>query len=84
MGGYARVRPPSSVKTAIELDPELAEGHAALGLILIDDAILLGDTENELERAERSLRRALDLDPTLSNASQLAMHSALLSKQGRH
>jgi tetratricopeptide (TPR) repeat protein len=57
-----------AAKTAIELDPELAEGHAALGLTLLDHAMLLGDTQNELERAERSLRRALDLDPTLSIA----------------
>ena len=57
-----------AAETAIELDPELAEGHAALGLTLLDHAILLGDTENELERAERSLRRALELDPSLSIA----------------
>jgi TolB-like protein/tetratricopeptide (TPR) repeat protein len=51
-----------AAQTAIELDPELAEGHAALGLILLDD------TENNLEHAERSLRRALELDPSLSIA----------------
>jgi TolB-like protein/Tfp pilus assembly protein PilF len=47
---------------AIDLDPELAEGHAALGLILT------GDTENKPEQAEQSLRRALDFDPSLSIA----------------
>jgi TolB-like protein/Flp pilus assembly protein TadD len=70
-----------AAKTAIELDPELAEGHAALGLILLDDAISIGDSENEFERAERSLRRALDLDPTLTNAyNWLAI---TLTNQGR-
>ncbi|RLA35470.1 MAG: hypothetical protein DRR15_07520 [Gammaproteobacteria bacterium] len=64
-----------AAETAIELDPELAEGHAALGLILLDDA------ENELERAERSLRRAIELGPTLSIAyNWLAI---ALQKQGR-
>jgi len=71
-----------AAETAIELDPELAEGHAALGLILLDDAILLDDTENDLERAERSLRRALDLAPSLSIAyNWLAM---VLRQQGRY
>jgi tetratricopeptide (TPR) repeat protein len=70
------------VETAIELDPELAEGHAALGLILLDDKILPGDTENRLERAERSLRRALELDPSLSVAYNLL--SITLLEQGRY
>jgi TolB-like protein/tetratricopeptide (TPR) repeat protein len=64
-----------AAQTAIELDPDLAEGHAALGLILLDD------TENKFERAERSLRRALELDPSLSiayNGLQIA-----LGNQGR-
>jgi TolB-like protein len=69
-----------AVETAIELDPELAEGHAALGLILLDDKILLGDTENRLERAERSLRRAVELDPSLSIAYNLL--SIALLEQG--
>jgi tetratricopeptide (TPR) repeat protein len=71
-----------AAKKAIELDPELAEGHAALGLILLSDAISLGDTENELERAERSLRRALELDPSLSIAYNLL--SITLINQGRY
>ena len=65
-----------AAQTAIELDPGLAEGHAALGLLL------LGDTQNELERAERALRRALDLDPSLSIA--YAWLSRTLRKQGRY
>jgi TolB-like protein/Flp pilus assembly protein TadD len=70
-----------AARTAIELDPELAEGHAALGLILLNDATVLGDTENEFERAERSLQRALDLDPALSIAYNLL--SITLLEQGR-
>ncbi len=70
-----------AAKTAIELDPELAEGHAALGLTLLDHAVLLGDTQNELERAERSLRRALELDPSLSIAYNWL--SITLNNQGR-
>ncbi|MBW2690470.1 MAG: hypothetical protein JRC99_11130, partial [Deltaproteobacteria bacterium] len=71
-----------AAETAIELDPELAEGHAALGLILLNDVELLGNTENELERAERSLRRALELDPSLSIAYNWL--SSVLQKQGRY
>ncbi len=70
-----------AAETAIELDPKLAEGHAALGLLLMPGAIDFGDTENKLERAERSLRLALDLDPTLSNASNWL--SSVLRQQGR-
>jgi TolB-like protein/Flp pilus assembly protein TadD len=70
-----------ATETAIELDPELAEGHAALGLILLGEAIDFGDTGNRFERAERSLRRALDLDPTLSNAYNWL--SSTLQHQGR-
>ena len=65
-----------AAETALELDPELAEGHAALGLML------LGDTEIKLERAERSLRRALDLDPSLTNAYNWLSNA--LPRQGRH
>jgi TolB-like protein/Flp pilus assembly protein TadD len=71
-----------ATETAIDLDPELAEGHAALGLILLDDASLLGDPETRPERAERSLRRALELDPTLSNAYNWLANA--LQQQGRH
>jgi tetratricopeptide (TPR) repeat protein len=51
-------------------------------LILLGDAIDFGDTENEFERAERSLRRALDLDPTLSNAYNWLSNT--LWQQGRY
>jgi TolB-like protein/Flp pilus assembly protein TadD len=71
-----------AAETAIELDPELAEGHAALGLILMDDAIDFGDAGSKFERAERSLRQALELDPTLSNAYNWL--SITLRNQGRY
>jgi tetratricopeptide (TPR) repeat protein len=71
-----------AAETAIELDSELAEGHAALGLLLLDDRFPLGDPETILERAERSLQRALELDPSLSNASNWL--SNVLLQQGRY
>ena len=71
-----------AAETAIELDSELAEGHAALGLTLLNHAIELGDTQNELERAERSLRRALELDPSLSIA--FSWLASTLLEQGRY
>ncbi len=63
-----------AAKTSIELDHERAEGHAALGLILMKDA--------ELEGAERSLRRALELAPSLSFAYNLL--AIVLREQGRY
>jgi len=74
-GVAARESAVRAAQTAIELDPELAEGHAALGLLLLDD------TQNNPERAERTLRRALELDPTLSNAYNWLSNALLL--QGR-
>jgi len=71
-----------AAQTAIELDSELAEGHATLGLILLNDAHQFGNTEIELERAERSLRRALELDPSLSIAYNWL--SAVLRQQDRY
>jgi adenylate cyclase len=71
-----------AAETALELDPELAEGHAALGLIMLSNAILSGDRETNLERAERSLQRALELDPSLSMA--YSWLSSTLQEQGRN
>jgi adenylate cyclase len=68
--------------TAIDLDPELAEAHASLGLALFDHAIRLGNTRTELERADGSLWRALDLDPSLSIA--YSWLEGVLGAQGRH
>jgi TolB-like protein len=51
---------------ALELDPLLAEAHAALGMVYSRDA--------QWEQAERSFRRALELDP---NSSLLRSHIIL-------
>ena len=71
-----------SAETAIELDPGLADGHAALGLALLNSATLTGDKEVDLERAEQSLRQALELDPSLSLA--YTWLAVTLTEQGRH
>lgn len=47
------------VNRAIELDPNLAEAHEALGLLLWSDSI---------ERAEKEFRTALSLNPSFSEA----------------
>jgi len=71
-----------AAETSLKLDPELAEGHAARGLMLLDDVFHYGgDAENKLARAETSLRRALDLDPSLTNAYNWL--SNVLRQQGR-
>jgi len=64
-----------AAERAVELDPELAEGHAAFGLMLTYPEV------EDLERSERSLRRALDLDPSLSNAYNWLAN--VLLQQGR-
>jgi tetratricopeptide (TPR) repeat protein len=45
-------------------------------------SLRLGDTQNDLERAERSLRRALELAPSLSIA--YSWLSSVLAQQGRN
>jgi TolB-like protein/tetratricopeptide (TPR) repeat protein len=71
-----------AAETALELDPELAEAHAVLGLILFDEVSSNGDdAEAKLARVETSLRRALDLDPSLTNAYNWL--SITLNRQGR-
>jgi len=45
---------------ALELDPLLAEAHAAMGVVLA--------REHAWERSERAFRRALELDPTLTGS----------------
>ena len=72
-----------AAETSLKLDPELAEGYAARGLMLLDTLFHYGgDAENKLARAETSLRRALDLDPTLTNAYNWLSNS--LQQQGRY
>jgi TolB-like protein/Flp pilus assembly protein TadD len=48
---------------ALEIDPGLAEGHAVLGLWYSQNTI--GPSED----AERHLRRALEINPTMANAN---------------
>jgi tetratricopeptide (TPR) repeat protein len=61
---------------ALALDPDLAEAHAALGLINLD-----GPDADALA-AETSLRRAIELDPTVSNAYNW-LANALLAQNKR-
>ena len=71
-----------AAETALELDPELAEAHAVLGLVLFDEVSFNGDdAEAKLARVETSLRRALDLDPSLTIAYNWL--SITLNRQGR-
>jgi TolB-like protein len=48
------------ITKALQLDPDLAEAHAARGLLLYD--------ERQWADSERSLLRAVELNPSLSNA----------------
>jgi tetratricopeptide (TPR) repeat protein len=52
---------------AIGLDPEFARAHATLGRCYVMHAQGWGGAENYM-LAERALKRALDLDPTIVNA----------------
>ena len=65
----------TEAKRALELDPELAEAHSALGVV---------NTEYEWnwESAEREYRRALALNP--GSASTRQAYADFLSRQGRH
>ena len=52
--GFARAR--AAVERALELEPDLAEGHAVMGRIQMNH-------DWDWRSAERSFRRALELDP---------------------
>ena len=54
----------AAIKTAMELDPNLAEGYFAL-------ALLHERRDNDTEGGINLLRQALDIDPTLSTAQNL-------------
>jgi TolB-like protein len=64
----------AAIDKAVKLDPLLAEAHDALGMVLARDA--------QWEKAEKSFRRALELDP---NSSSTRVHFAenLLLPLGR-
>ena len=50
-----------AAQRSLELDPELALGHAILGLITFEQT-------PELDEAEQLLKRAIELDPSLGHA----------------
>jgi TolB-like protein/Flp pilus assembly protein TadD/tRNA A-37 threonylcarbamoyl transferase component Bud32 len=60
---------------AIELDPQLSEGHSAL-------AFALGQYDWDWAGAEREFKRAIELSP--SNAAARAFYAQMLSLQGRY
>jgi TolB-like protein/Tfp pilus assembly protein PilF len=66
--GLARMRP--AAERALELDPLLAEAHAALGL--------LSAREREWQDAEHSFQRALELDPSLTATHTNYVSSTLI------
>jgi tetratricopeptide (TPR) repeat protein len=70
--GYGRAR--EAAERVLQLEPELAEGHAALGIVrLVHDWDLRG--------AESSMRRALELAP--GNAEVVRAAAVVVSFQGR-
>ncbi|MBK6724502.1 MAG: tetratricopeptide repeat protein [Acidobacteria bacterium] len=60
---------------ALELDPNLAEAHSSLGYIL-------SRYEYDFAGAERSFKRAIELDPKYATARQ--WYAGLLSSSSRH
>ncbi len=63
----------STLNKALELDPELAEAHATLGLVLMHDF--------KFHEAELEFRKAVQLKPSYASAHQWYFH--LLSAQLR-
>ena len=66
--GLARMR--SAAERALELDPLLADAHAALGLLY--------SREREWQDAERSFQRALELNPSLTSTHTNYVSSTLV------
>jgi adenylate cyclase len=64
----------AAARRAIALEPELAEGHASLG-------ILLSEFERDYARAEEPLRRAVELKPGYATAH--LWYGDLLIRTGR-
>jgi adenylate cyclase len=61
-------------RRAIELEPDLAAGHAVLGLAL--------SGQNRTDEAEAELKRAIELDPTSFEGPYY--YARVLQVQGRH
>jgi|CXWL01.1.fsa_nt_gi TolB-like protein/Tfp pilus assembly protein PilF len=74
-GSVAYPRALAAAKMALELDPESAEAHATLGLLLLEH-------EWDWAGAERAYLRALELNPGYATARQ--WYGELLSRCGRH
>ena len=64
----------SAAFKALELDPDLADAHGAVGAVSMDDW--------QWERAEQAFRRAIDLSP--DSEVTCNCYSGLLSILGRH
>jgi serine/threonine-protein kinase len=73
-GPAAPERVRSAAFKALELDPNLADAHAAVGAVSTD--------EWRWERAEQAFRQALDLSP--DSQDMCACYATLLSILGRH
>jgi len=70
--GYARMRP--AAEKALDLDPMLAEGHVAMGLVHSRDL--------EWAAAEKAFSRAIELNPNLASTYSYFVNSTLFP-QGR-
>ncbi|MDX1999723.1 MAG: protein kinase [Thermoanaerobaculia bacterium] len=65
----------AAAQKALALDPASAEGHATLGLLLLEHSW-------DWPGAERAYRRAIELNPGYATAHQ--WYAELLSRSGRH
>jgi serine/threonine protein kinase/Flp pilus assembly protein TadD len=70
--GYGRAR--EAAERALQLEPELAEGHAALGIVRLYH-------DWDWRGAESSMRRALELAP--GNAEVVRAAAGVVSRRGR-
>ena len=73
-GPVARDRLRRAAFKALELDPNLADAHSAVGAVSTDDW--------QWERAEQAFRQAIALNP--DSQDMCACYAALLSMLGRH
>ena len=79
----ANARARALFQRAVELDPDYAEAHAALGMTYFLEYGLLWSLDPELiERAGRHARRALELEPSAADGHRLL--SQVEMQAGRH